>query len=176
MHFTDLLPYPSSPQFQFLHIQKSLCCNRVDLKQCWGKTLHCGGWRVPQWMLLWVLGTHSSLPVYQISTVSCTRHKRLNNINEIETEKQTNNTSLPRRSLTKMATWAKSRFKATKPLFPRFPNNMSGFTTSLDEESHGSLSASSLRSVDSVTYSVPQNKPTFKLPIFGFNHSQMSIK
>lgn len=67
-------------------------------------------------------------------------------------ENKQTNTSLPRRSLIKMATCAKSRFKATKPLFPRFPNSMSGFTTSLDEESHGSFSASSLKSVDSVTF------------------------
>lgn len=68
------------------------------------------------------------------------------------------NTSLPRRSFTKVATWAKSRFKATKPLFPRFPNNMSGFTTSLEDESQDSFSTSSLRSVDSVIWGASQQK------------------
>lgn len=66
--------------------------------------------------------------------------------------KKGRHTSLPRRSFTKTATWAKSRFKATRPLFPRLPNNMSGFTTNFSEESQGSLSTSSLKSVDSVTW------------------------
>ena len=60
-------------------------------------------------------------------------------------------TSLPRRSFTKESTSAKSRFKATKPLLPRFPNNMSGFTTNFEDKSQGSFSASSLKLVDSVT-------------------------
>jgi len=61
------------------------------------------------------------------------------------------NTSLPRSSFTKEATSAKSKFKATKPLLPRFPNSMSGFTTNFEDKSQGSFSGSSLKSVDSVT-------------------------
>ncbi|WVZ13196.1 hypothetical protein V8G54_017726 [Vigna mungo] len=57
-------------------------------------------------------------------------------------------TSFPRRSFTNETTCAKSKFKATKPLLPRFPNNMSGFTTNLEDESQGSFSCSSVKSVD----------------------------
>lgn len=59
---------------------------------------------------------------------------------------------MPKRSLTKVATSAKSSFKATKPLLPRLPNNMSGLTTSFSEESQGSFSTSSLRSVSWLIY------------------------
>ena len=45
-------------------------------------------------------------------------------------------TSTPRCAFTNSTTWARSRFRATKPLFPCFPNNISGFTTNLVEESH----------------------------------------
>lgn len=61
-------------------------------------------------------------------------------------------TSTPRRSLTKWATCPTSKFKATRPLFPRFPKSMSGFTTSLVEDSHVSLFTRSVRSVDWVTW------------------------
>ena len=67
-------------------------------------------------------------------------------------------TSLPRRSFTKEATSAKSKFKATKPLLPRFPNSMSGFTTNFEDKSHGSFSGSSLKSVDSVIWGIEHNK------------------
>nr|GMD95774.1 hypothetical protein Iba_chr15aCG15570 [Ipomoea batatas] len=60
-------------------------------------------------------------------------------------------TSLPSLSFTNTATSARSSFKATRPLFPRLPKSISGLTTNFVEESQGSLSTSSLRSVDSVT-------------------------
>lgn len=73
-------------------------------------------------------------------------------------------TSTPRRDLTKSATWATSKFKATKPLFPRFPNSISGFTTSFVDESHASLSVNSIKSVDAFTYIHHYHNSTFLIP------------
>lgn len=69
-------------------------------------------------------------------------------------------TSFPRRSLTKAATWKRSRFKPTRPLLPRFPNSISGLTTSFPELSQGSLLTSSFKSVASVIYKHSQKHTT----------------
>lgn len=61
-------------------------------------------------------------------------------------------TSTPRRCLTKCETSAISKFRATRPLLPRFPNSISGLTTSFVDESHGWASTSWVKSVASVTY------------------------
>lgn len=61
-------------------------------------------------------------------------------------------TSTPSRSLTNWATCATSKLRATRPLFPRFPKSISGFTTSLVEDSHVSVFTSSVKSVDWVTW------------------------
>lgn len=61
-------------------------------------------------------------------------------------------TSTPRRALTNSATSAMSKLRATKPLFPRFPKSMSGFTTNFIDDNHGWRSVNSAKSVDCVTW------------------------
>lgn len=86
-------------------------------------------------------------------------------------KRENQSTSFPRRSFTNETTCAKSKFKATKPLLPRFPNNMSGFTTNLEDESQGSFSCSSVKSVEALILRHKQKQTHQSLFEFKMQHA-----
>lgn len=116
------------------------------------------------------LNLHTHTQKKKIAKTNIKQYSKIQPLCSI-TQLQRSFTSEPRRALTNSATSARSSFRATKPLFPRFPNSISGFTTSFVEESHASWLVNSVKSVASVTCKREKKTVSTSMFLVSYKHS-----